>query len=95
MMTEEERGPEGEGGRVDRPDTMEDPEWVVAKSLLEVNDMCTSTLEQFMLYATSDRFDEVPEDHLGAQLDELIEKHTQAVVELELAKEALVDANAD
>lgn len=66
-------------------------EWVVAKSLLEVNSACTDTLEAFLLYASRDRLDEMPAEELADRLDDLIERQTRAIAELELARDAVVD----
>lgn len=89
MMTDGERMTKGVGARVSRSDPVDDPEWVVAKSLLEVNDTCTDTLQQFLLYSSTDRLDELPADELTLQLDELIERQRRAIAELELARDAI------
>lgn len=95
MMTDRDAaGQEGESlSRMDG--TMNDPEWVVAKSLLEVNNMSTDTLEAFLLYANRNRLDELPAEELAARLDELIEKQTRAVAELELARDAIAGLDDD
>ena len=89
MMTEGERISEGEAALARGPEEMEEPAWVVVKSLLEVNDTCTDTLEQFLLYSATDRLDELPADELSVQLDELIERQRRTVTELKLARDAI------
>ncbi len=94
MMTDRDAGVR-EGESLSGGDSMDDPEWVVAKSLLEVNNTCTDTLEAFLLYANRGRLDDLPAEELAAQLDELIEKQTRAVAELELARDAIADLDDD
>lgn len=89
MMTDGEYISEGLGARSDSSADVEVPEWVVVKSLLEVNDACSSALESVMLYSTTDRLDELPADELELQLDALIEKQRRTIAELELARDAL------
>lgn len=95
MMTDRDAGVR-EGESLSGTDaSIDEPEWVVAKSLLEVNNTCTDTLEAFLLYANRDRLDELPAEELASRLDELIEKQTRAVAELELARDALAGLDDD
>lgn len=94
MMTDGKFLSEGVSGSSNSAGNVEDPEWVVVKSLLEVNDACSKTLETVMLYSATDRLDDLPADDLGRQLDELIEKQRRTIVELELARDALADLDS-
>jgi hypothetical protein len=72
------------------PSEYENPEWVVSKSLLEVNDACSRTLEEFLLQATRSEND-LSGEALEEQMDDLITRHERLIAELELAKRALRD----
>lgn len=72
------------------PPEYENPEWVVSKSLLEVNDACSRTLEEFLLQATRPEND-LSAEALEEQMDDLITRHERLIAELELAKRALGD----
>lgn len=89
MMTDGEHMTQGVGARFEGSAPVDDPAWVVAKSLLEVNDTCTDTLQRFLLYSSTDRVDELPADELSLQIDELIEQQRRTIAELELARDAL------
>lgn len=95
MMTDGECFSEGLGARSPPSGELEAPEWVAVKSLLEVNDACTGALEEFMLYSTTGRMDDLPADELAVQLDELIEKQRRAITELELARDAIRELDAE
>lgn len=69
---------------------VEDPEWTVSKSLLEVNDACNRTLQEFLLQTTRAESN-LSVEALEEQIDDLIARHERLVVELELAKRALDD----
>ncbi|CAM2747314.1 hypothetical protein [Halobacterium salinarum] len=74
---------------------IEDPTWVVVKSLLETNTATTNALETVMLYAATDRIDDLPADALAAHLDDLIETQRRTITELELARDAISELNAE
>lgn len=79
----------------DQFEQVESPAWVVAKSLLDVERTCANTMEEFLLYATTDRVEELPATELETRIDELIVKQERAIAELELAKRALTDLDSD
>ena len=89
MMTDRESISEGGTRLSQEPTEMQEPAWVLAKSLLEVNETCTNTLEHFLLYSATNRLDDLPADKLSTQLESLIERQRRTVTELELAKDAL------
>ncbi|MFC3477423.1 hypothetical protein [Halobacterium litoreum] len=66
----------------------ENRQWIVAKSLLEVNDACTRTLEDLVFHATRPDADD-RSDQLKQQIDDMIRRHERLVAELELAREAI------
>lgn len=74
---------------------IEEAEWVVVKSLLDAQDACTNTIEEFLLYTTTDRTEGLPTEELRERLDELIAKQESAVTEMELAKRALTDLDTE
>ena len=74
---------------------VEAPEWAVVKSLLDVENTCTNTLEEFLLYATTDQLDDLPVEDLRRRLDDLIARQERAVAEMELAKRALTELDAE
>lgn len=67
------------------------PKWMLAKSLLDVNDACSRTLESLLLQVTRDDSN-VSDEELRRQLEDVIHRHEQLVNELELAREALEEA---
>lgn len=96
MMTEDEDLREGGfGTRSEQPDGMEEPAWVAVRSLLEVNDACTSALEEVMLYSSTGRLDGLDGDRLASHLDDLVEKQRRAVAELELARDAVRELDSE
>ncbi|WP_336036247.1 hypothetical protein [Halobacterium yunchengense] len=89
MMSDGDYCFEGVGPRIERTDQIADPQWAVVKSLLEVNSACTNTLEDFLLYSSTGRLEDLPAEELTARIDELAERQRRTLEELELAKEAL------
>ena len=75
--------------------SVEQPEWVVVKSLLDAQDTCTNTIEEFLLYTTTDKTEELPVEELRDRLDELIVRQERAVTEMKLAKRALTDLETE
>lgn len=69
----------------------EQHEWVVAKSLLDVNDACSRTLEELLVHATRDEAEAVDPAELRRQLEDVINRHERVLDELELARDALAD----
>lgn len=74
---------------------VETPEWVVVKSLLEVENATTNVMEEFLLHTTTGATDDLPAEDLQERLDDLIAKQERAVAELELAKRALTELDAE
>lgn len=56
---------------------------------------CTNTTEEFLLHTATDATDDLPTAELQAPLDELIAKQERAIAEMELAKRALTDLDAE
>jgi hypothetical protein len=95
MMADGKGVHEGDRSTSGQPPEIEEPAWVVVKSLLETNDTCTDVLEEFVLYSATNRMDELPADTLSARLDELIEKQRQTITELELARDAISELESE
>ncbi|WP_232686426.1 hypothetical protein [Halobacterium zhouii] len=74
---------------------VESPEWAVVKSLIDVENATTATMEEFLLHTTTDATDDLPVENLQERLDDLIAKQERAVAELELAKRALTELDAE